>query len=108
MREKIFELINYPRIMTQLALTLIFASCLTPLDQFANFTGGQVVISGQISPLEETSIVFISRTAERLTRPISGASVILFDDLGIAGYYIEDQVFAGKYKTENFVGTPGR
>ena len=90
-------------------LLAMVAGCLSPLDRFSDYNGGQLVISGQISPLAETNVVSIGRTSnrERLPEPVLGASVTLFDDKGNVFGYEEDPEVPGKYILPNVVGVPG-
>jgi len=108
LRKEPFSERIFSRLLLQLTIALIVGGCLTPLERFAEYKGGQPVISGQVSPVEETSHVFIGRTAdrERLPEPVSGATVILLDDMGDQIPFIEE--IAGKYVPENFLGVPGR
>ena len=108
--KRIFKRIIPSRIILQVIMIMILAGCLTPVDRFSDYIGGQVVISGQISPLEETNVIRVGRTSnkERLPEPVSGAMVTLFDDLGNEALYLEDQEFAGKYILQTFEGVPGR
>lgn len=90
-------------------LCLVFlGSCLTHIEDYSGYDNrGQVVISGQISSLEEANTISIARTAERLPRPVSGALVSLLDDSGNVSYYTEDPERKGTYVLENGAGTPG-
>lgn len=73
--------------------------CLSPVDIDGDNLGGQLVVSGQISTLEEQSIVQLGLTAasERLPFPLSGAAVTLFDEDGNSQFYTEDDLQAGQY-----------
>lgn len=84
-------------------------ACLTPLDRVATYLGGQLVIDGQISSLEEMSVVFVGRTAsrERLPQPVTDAAVKLLDDLGNEyDYHLDAE--SEKYRLVGFSGVPGR
>lgn len=88
----------------------ILAACLSPLDRFSDYVGGDVVISGQISPLPETNAVYVARTSdrERLPEPVTGADIVLYEDGNIARTYVEDSQVPGKYVLPDFAGFPGR
>src|SRR5687768_18291621 len=65
-----------------LLLWLLFAGCLSPLDRFAEYNGGQIVISGQVSTITESNAVYVGRTSdrERLPEPVVAMDVTLFED----------------------------
>lgn len=98
------------RLAIQLLVTLIFAGCLSPLDRFSEYTGGQVVISGQISVLPESNFVDVGYTSdrERLPEPIFGAHIVLFEDGVETGWFSEDNYIPGRYLLPGFAGTPGK
>jgi hypothetical protein len=83
----------------QLIFVVFCISCLSPIEIRSNLIGGQVVISGQISTIDEQNFVQVGRTAntERLPFPYSGVSVYLFDDLGNSYFYVEDEYNPGTY-----------
>ena len=89
---------------------LFLAGCLSPIDRFADYAGGQLVVSGQISTLQEYSIVYVGRTAnsERLPEPVSGAHIVLYEDGIRASFFDEDQTRPGRYLLSGMQGTPGR
>jgi hypothetical protein len=88
----------------------LLGSCLTPIERNSDYIGGQLVISGQISPLEEQNIITLGRTAfsVRLPEPVSGATITLMDDQGNESFYLEDPEVAGTYRLPSVTGIPGR
>jgi hypothetical protein len=98
------------KISSQLFLVLITASCLTPVDIDTRNIGGTIVISGQVSPLEDRNSVQIGEASEddRLPIPISGAEVKLLDDIGNVFYYSESVPYPGTYDLKNSTIIPGR
>src|SRR5258706_4228977 len=70
----------------------LLASCLTPVEIRTEHTGNQLVVSGQISSIEDQNIIQLGRTAttDRLPIPLSGGSITLFDDTGNTYSYVED------------------
>ncbi|HMG90455.1 MAG TPA: DUF4249 domain-containing protein [Chryseolinea sp.] len=90
-------------------VVLLFG-CLEPTDIVTARLGDELVISGQISTLEEQSSLTIGATAEtkRLPYPVSGASVIIYEDGDSLGRYIESIERAGKYILEGHKGVPGK
>jgi hypothetical protein len=98
------------KISSQLFLILITASCLTPVDIDTRNIGGTIVISGQVSPLEDRNSVQIGEASEddRLPIPISGAEVKLLDDIRNIFYYSESASSLGIYNLKNFTAIPGR
>ena len=98
------------RYLLQVMMSLFLAGCISPIDRFTDFSGGQIVISGQVSTIAETNIVYVARTSdfERLPEPLSGARIILFEDgVGIHAFEELGDV-QGKYVLQNFTGTPGK
>lgn len=89
---------------------MLLAGCLSPLDRFSDYTGGQVVISGQISSLAERNVVYVARTSdqERLPEPISGANVMLYEDGVITQSFVQDAEVTGKYELPGFAATAGK
>lgn len=98
------------RLVLQMVIALLLAGCLSPLDRFSEYTGGQLVISGQISSIPESSEVYVARTSdlERLPEPVSGVNVSLFEDGVEASVFLEDATRAGRYVLPDFIGTPGK
>ena len=97
------------RLLHQLVCTFVLASCVSPLDRFAEYSGGQIVISGQVSSLEENNVIYVGRTSDRhrLPEPVEGALVTLYEDGNISFNFSEDPEVRGKYLLPNFQGTPG-
>jgi hypothetical protein len=93
----------------QLIFVVFCISCLSPIEIRSNLIGGQVVISGQISTIDEQNFVQVGRTAntERLPFPYSGVSVYLFDDLGNSYFYVEDEYNPGTYLLHGISAIPG-
>lgn len=111
--ERIARLLNKMtglHFIIRLILATIVVGCLSPLDRFSDYTGGELVISGQISSIPETNIVYVARTSdsERLPEPLSGAEVLLYEDGALVQTYIEDFEVPGKYVLPGFAGFPGR
>ena len=98
------------KFVMQLIFALLFANCLTPVDIPTKRLGNRLVVSGQISPLEDQNIIQLGRTAdtERLPILLSGASITLSDDLGANYSYIEDLAHIGTYVLSGVSGIPGR
>jgi hypothetical protein len=98
------------KVSFQLCLILFTSSCLTPIDINTRNVGGIVVISGQVSPLEDRSIIQIGTAADedRLPIPISGALVNLFDSEGNVYPYLESTSRAGYYELNNSTAIPSR
>lgn len=97
------------RLARTLFLLTIMTGCLTPLERFSAYDGGQVVIYGEVTPIEETNIVFVGRTSfrERLPEPELQAAVTLVDDTGNEfAYWANPET--GKYHLPGFEGIPGR
>ena len=93
---------------TWVFLTFLYG-CLEPIEVVTDALGGELVISGQISTLEDQSTLTIGTTAdtERLPYPVSGASVVIYEDGNAIGAYVESQERAGKYILDG-VGIPNK
>lgn len=87
---------------------IIVCGCLDPIGIDTTTLGGELVISGQISTLEDQSTLTIGITADtkRLPYPISGATVIIYEDGDSIGTYLESPMRVGKYILEGPVGKP--
>jgi len=98
------------KVTIRLIWVLLLGACLTPVDFSTENIGGTLVISGQVSPIQDQNIIQLGLTAdtERLPIPLSRASIVLFDDLGESYSYIEDSFTLGAYILTDVVGTPGR
>jgi hypothetical protein len=102
--------IPYFRLCIRFIWMLLLAGCLSPIDFPAENIGGQLVISGQISPLKEQNIIQLGTTADskRLPFPVSGALITLFDDAGGSYIYVENSSKPGFYILPDVEGVPGR
>lgn len=100
---------NFRKIFIQLTVMMLIVSCLSPLDRFSGYTGGQLVISGQISTVAESNTVQVARTSDhaRFPEPVSDAEVVLMDDQGNSFNYVPD-VIRGEYVLPGVAGVPGR
>lgn len=87
-----------------------FCGCLDPTEIDTVTVGGELVISGQISTLEDQSTLTIGITAEteRLPYPVSGATVVIYEDGDSIGSYLESPERAGKYILDGRVGIPNK
>ena len=83
--------------------------CLEPIEVITITRGGELIISGQISTLEDQSEVTIGTTAEteRLPFPVSSAVVVVYEDNDSLGTFIESQTTEGKYILKGHAGKPG-
>ena len=88
----------------------LLGGCLTPIDFSTENIGGTLVVTGQISALQDRNIIQLGQTAdsERVPFPLSGASVLLLDDLGQSFIYFEDTFRPGNYILPDVPGVPGR
>ncbi|MBL7873488.1 MAG: DUF4249 domain-containing protein [Cyclobacteriaceae bacterium] len=95
------------KVSLQIIPFLLLVGCLTPITIETDKVGGSIVISGQVSSLNDRNIVQIGTASQdaRLPFPLSGAMVQLFDGMGNDFYYSES--LPGIYKLENFSGVPG-
>jgi hypothetical protein len=89
---------------------LYLSGCLDPIEVITEKAGGEVVVSGQISTLEDQSTLTIGITAdtERLPYPVSGATAIVYEDGDSIGTYIESSSRPGKYILDERLGMPGK
>jgi len=89
---------------------MFFWSCLDPIGIDTTTLGGELVISGQISTLEDQSTLTIGTTAdtERLPYPVSGATVTIYEDGDSIGAYFESSSRPGKYILHERAGIPGK
>ncbi len=68
------------------------ASCLTSIEIPVEINGGRLVVSGQISTLQDQSFITLGITSDStasVSKPLSGASIFLFDDKGNSFVYVE-------------------
>jgi hypothetical protein len=97
--------------ITKLCLQFIpfflLIGCLTPISLDTDKVGGSIIISGQVSSLNDRNIVQIGTASQdaRLPLPFSGAMVQLFDEIGNNFLYSEST--SGTYQMDNFSGIPG-
>lgn len=98
------------KFVVKVVMTLFLAGCLSPIDRFTDSSGGNIVISGQLSTIAETNVVYVARTSdyERLPEPVSGAQVLLYEDGVMIHAFDEIPDVAGKYMLPPFSGTPTR
>jgi hypothetical protein len=98
------------RIAIQVFSFLFLLGCLGRIDIDTDPLANQLVVSGQVSPVEEENLVELGRTAGtgRLPFPLVGASVILHDDAGNSYTWNEYPEHPGQYKPIGFSGVPGR
>ncbi|MDV3307481.1 MAG: DUF4249 domain-containing protein [Cyclobacteriaceae bacterium] len=98
------------RVGIQLIVVIVLLGCLSRINLPVEPTRGRVVISGQVSTIADQNVVELGITAGtlRLPEPLSGASVVVFDDLGYTSTWHEDPAKPGLYKPEFFNAEPGR
>jgi hypothetical protein len=96
------------KILPHFFILMLTAQCLVPLDIDTDQTKGILVISGQISTIEDMSTIYLGITAEteRMPIPIPNATVILNDDQSGTYQYHADLERPGFYSA-NLKGTPG-
>ncbi len=94
----------------QIILFLLLVGCLTPITLDIENSGGQVIISGQISTLADQNIVEIGITADeaRLPIPESNAIVKLHDEEDNSYEYIRHEEKPGVYVLPALPGVPGK
>ncbi len=95
------------RFFSHAILFILVSGCLTPITIDTDKMGGSIIISGQVSSLNDRNIVQIGTSSQdaRLPFPLSGAVVQLSDGFGNSFFYSESA--PGTYKFENFSGIPG-
>lgn len=95
------------KLLRQFGIFVILTACISPIDIRINNTGGQIIISGQVSSIEDRTTISIGRTASgRLPEPKEGAQVILFDMYD--NYYGSFHEYKpGEYILLGFSGVPG-
>jgi hypothetical protein len=98
------------RASIQFAFFLLLSSCLTPIDFEVNNEKEVIVVSGQISTLEERSVVQVGVTAKdnRLPIPVSDATVEAIDNFGERYPYEHDFNFPGTYVLNQTTAIAGR
>ena len=87
---------------------LFLSSCLSQIDFPTDSLGNRLVVSGQVSTIADQNFIQLGRTADtdRLPFPVSGALINLFDEVGNAYSYREDEFNPGIYLIDNFSGLP--
>jgi hypothetical protein len=95
---------------SRIVILILCGNCVTPVEIPVERAGGRLVLSGQVSNIPEENIIQLGRTAdmERLPYPLSGAAIVLKDDLGQSAYYEEDPLIPGTYILPGATGVPGR
>ncbi|MBA4053726.1 MAG: hypothetical protein C0490_03350, partial [Marivirga sp.] len=85
------------------------SSCLTPVDFTTENIGGTLVVTGQISSLQDKSIIQLGLTAqtEQLPDPLSGATIKLFVNDNEMYNYTEDTSAPGNYLLQGTDGVAG-
>ncbi|MEQ1587534.1 MAG: DUF4249 domain-containing protein [Cyclobacteriaceae bacterium] len=98
------------RYLAKFIAFLTLSSCLTPIDFPVEMEGGTLVVTGQISTITDQSVIQLGTTANsvRLSFPVSGAFIQLFDDVGNVYPYEEDFGKEGNYYLKNVTGVTGR
>jgi hypothetical protein len=90
----------------KLIWVLLLSSCLTPVEFSTDNIGGTLVVTGQVSTLQDQNIIQLGLTADtdRLPIPLSGATVMLFVDSGKSYLYVEDSSDPGTYVLADAIG----
>jgi hypothetical protein len=91
-------------------LVALLCGCVDPIHVATVTIGGELVISGQISTLEDQSSLTIGTTADtdRLPYPVSAATVVIYENGDSVGTYIESPTSPGQYTLKNRTGIPGK
>lgn len=94
----------------KLIFLLFMSGCLTPIEFSTENIGGTLIITGQISTIQERNIIQLGLTAdtERLPVPLSGAYILLIDDANQSFQYTENYDIPGTYTLPDVAGVPGR
>ncbi|MDH4298835.1 MAG: DUF4249 domain-containing protein [Cyclobacteriaceae bacterium] len=102
--------IQFTRSGFKMICLVLCCNCVTPVEIPVDKVGGQLVVSGQVSNIQEQNIVQLGLSADtdRLPYPLSGATIALIDDAGGYSYYEEDYSNPGSYLLANTAGIPGR
>jgi len=102
--------ISFIKLSLKLIWVLLGGSCLAPIDLSTENIGGKLVVSGQISPIQDQCVIQLGLTADidRLPFPLSGAYITLLDDAGESYSYIEDPLSPGSYILTAVSGIPER
>ncbi len=101
---------GFIRLSVRTVCVILFGSCLAPIEFDTENIGGTLTVSGQISSMQDRNVIQLGLTAdtERLPYPLSGASIVLFDDAGGSYFYIEDPSSPGTYTLYDVAGIPGK
>jgi hypothetical protein len=101
---------KFAHIAIQAFSFLFLVGCLSRIEIDTDPRANQLVVSGQVSSIEDQNVVELGRTAGtgRLPFPLAGASVTLHDDLGNVSTWNESLERPGQYKPDGFSGLPGR
>ena len=91
-------------------VSVFIQSCVDPISFETDSVGGDLVFYGNFTQLDEPHIISISKTTEfgKLPAPVSGATIIIMDDLANCAEYQE--IDLGKYQLSagEMPGVPGR
>lgn len=95
------------KLFRQLGIFLLLTACVSPIDFRIENTNRQIIISGQVSSLENRSFITIGRTLiGRLPEPETDAIVTLHDHYNnYLGEFSETN--PGEYQKSGFQGIPG-
>ncbi len=99
------------RHLATLCLLLIsIAGCIEIIDFDVNREGRRLVVDGTISDKNGSQTLRLRYTAEeeKITDPLTGADVYLYDDLGNSEPYFETEDGVYKMFGDIITGTPGR
>jgi Domain of unknown function (DUF4249) len=98
------------RVVIHTATFVLLLGCLGQIDIRTLPRGNQLVVSGQVSTIQDRNLVQLGKTAEtgRLPFPVEGAIVTLFDDTGSTYIYNEDYEHPGDYRLNDFSGSAAR
>jgi hypothetical protein len=100
---------TFNKACAQLLFVVCCAGCLSPIDVEVDRLGGMLVVSGQVSNIDDRNVVQVGRTsgAVRLPEAYSGAIVEAIDEFGEVITYNESAVYVGEYVGDK-AGVPGR
>lgn len=98
------------KIFTQLLYAFLFSGCLTPIEFPTERVGNLLVVSGQISTVEDQSTIELGRTAdtERFPVPVTNAKITLFVSSGESYLYHQDSTILGRYTLTGITGVSGK
>lgn len=99
-----------PKIILFLMLALVVCSCQKVINIDLNSASPKIVIDANISDQPGPYIVTLSQTInfsqDNLFPPVTGAHVVITDNVGNTD--VLKEVLPGKYQTSTLQGTPGR